>query len=222
MRWKSYALRMSWAYLILLFGFVIAAVVVGFFGGRYVERGTIAAQSARLAMAVGALQSGDNRAALSSLKPMAHAGDPKAQYWLADMYENGLGVPPDMAAAISLLDQSAQHGFVPAEQRLGELYLYGNQTLQDFGRARTWLHDAAVAGDGAAQRELGQIYALGLGVPVDIPKAYGWYENAVLAGDGLAAHLRDDLVSRMSPSDMVKGEQLARNIAAQIKRPKAA
>lgn len=222
MRSKSYALRMSWAYLILLFGFVTAAVVVGFFGGRYVEHGTIAARSARLAMAVGALQSGDNRAALSSLKPMAHAGDPKAQYWLADMYENGLGVPPDMAAAISLLDQSAQHGFVPAEQRLGELYLYGDQTLQDFGRARTWLHDAAVAGDGAAQRELGQIYALGLGVPVDIPKAYGWYENAVLAGDGLAAHLRDDLVSRMSPGDMVKGEQLARNIAAQIKPPKAA
>lgn len=222
MNTRTSALRMGWPYLLLLLGFILAAVVVGFFSGRYVERGSIAAQSARLALAVTALQSGRNQAALSSLKPLAHAGDAKAQYWLADMYENGLGVKPDMGAAISLLDSSAQHGFVPAEQRLGELYLYGDQTLQDFGKARAWLHDAAVAGDGAAQRELGQIYALGLGVPVDIPKAYGWYENAVLAGDGLAAHLRDDLVSRMSPGDMVKGEQIARNIAAKIKPQKAA
>lgn len=222
MKSKTYALRLSWAYLLLLFSFVAAAVVVGFFGGRYVERGSMAAQSARLATAIEALQSGHDQAALSSLTPLAHAGDAKAQYWLADIYENGLGVKPDMAAAISLLDTSAQHGFVPAEQRLGELYLYGDQTLQDFGKARTWLHDAAVAGDGAAQRELGQIYALGLGVPVDVPRAYGWYENAVLAGDGLAPHLRDDLVSRMSPGDMVKGEQIARNIAAEIKPPKAA
>jgi TPR repeat protein len=197
--------------------FITAAVIAGFIGGRYFERGRFNASSARLAVAVEALHTGEDGAALSMLIPLADAGNPKAQYWLADMYENGLGVKTDMTAAIAWLKKSAGHGFVPAEQRLGELYLYGDQTLQDFGRARTWLQDAALAGDGAAQRELGQIYALGLGVPVDIETAYGWYENAVIHGDGMAVHLRDDLVSRMSPNDITKGEQIAKNLAVEIK-----
>ena len=201
---------------------IVMAVVVGFFGGRYFESGAFAARSARLADAVQALQTGHDQAALSALIPLADAGDPKAQYWLADMYENGLGVRPDMTAAIAWLDKSAHRDFIPAEQRLGELYLYGNRTLQDFGRARTWLTRAAMAGDGAAERELGQVYALGLGVPPDIPKAYAWYENGVLNGDGMAAHLRDDLVSRMSPGDIAKGEQIAKNLASEIKPSKAA
>lgn len=208
--------------LILLAGFIVASVAAAFFGGRYVERGRFNATSARLAVGVEALQSGEDGAALSTLTPLADAGNPKAQYWLADMYEHGLGVKTDMTAAIAWLDKSAGHGFVPAEQRLGELYLYGDETLQDFSRARTWLQQAALAGDGAAQRDLGQIYALGLGVPANNPEAYGWYENAVIHGDGMAAHLRDDLVSRMSPNDITKGEQIAKTLAAEIKPSQAA
>lgn len=209
---------MSPAQLAVLIGFIVTvAVVAGFFGGRYFERDRFNASSARLTVAVEALHSGNDHAALSMLIPLADAGDPKAQYWLADMYENGLGVKADMTAAMAWLGKSAVHGFVPAERRLGELYLDGDETLQDFGRARTWLHEAALAGDGAAQRELGQIYALGLGVPVNMPKAYGWYENAVIHDDGMAAHLRDDLVSRMSPDAIAKGEQIARNLSAEIK-----
>jgi TPR repeat protein len=79
------------------------------------------------------------------------------------------------------------------------------------------LHKAAVAGSSEAQRELGQIYALGLGLTADIPAAYAWYENAAVNGDGLAKHMRNDILTRMSPAEIDKGEQDAKGIAADIK-----
>jgi TPR repeat protein len=178
------------------------------------------APQSKLADAVQDFRSGYDKAALALLKPLADEGQPKAQYWLADMYENGLGVTKNLLTARDLLEKSAAQSFVPAEERLGDLYLHGNETLQDFGKAQSWLHTAAIAGDSDAQRQLGQIFALGLGVPRDLPEAYGWYENAVLGGDGMASHLRDDLVARMAPPEIAKGEQDAKNIAAQIKPAK--
>jgi TPR repeat protein len=56
---------------------------------------------------------------------------------------------------------------------------------------------------------LGQIFALGL-VSRDPAQAYGWYENAVIHGDGLAQHMRDDLVTRMSPEEIANGERVRR------------
>jgi TPR repeat protein len=99
--------------------------------------------------------------------------------------------------------------------------LRGNETLQNFGKAQTWLHKAAVAGDAVAQRELGQIYALGLGVAADRAEAYAWYENATLNGDGLAKPMRDDILTRMSPAEIDKGEQDAKDVAADIKPVKS-
>ncbi|MCB2099525.1 MAG: sel1 repeat family protein [Rhodobacterales bacterium] len=42
----------------------------------------------------------DYPTALAELRPAAEAGDPRAQYWLADMYRFGLGGPTDHAAAL--------------------------------------------------------------------------------------------------------------------------
>jgi len=207
--------------LVAFFVIVVAAATTAFFSGRYVERSKAVSQQQQIGIALRAFRSGYDHAALALLKPLASEGNPQAQYWLADMYQNGMAVKADGAAARDLLEKSAAQGFVPAERRLGELYLQGTQILQNYGKAQTWLHSAAVAGDAAAQRELGQIFALGLGVPRDLSEAYGWYENAVLNGDGLAEHLRDDLVTRMSPAQIIKGEQISRDIAAQIKPGKS-
>jgi TPR repeat protein len=206
--------------LILLAVFAIAALVVGYFGGQTVERGRSDSPQTKLQLALQAFRSGYDQAALSMLTPLADEGNAKAQYWLADIYENGLGVKQDMKGALVLLQKSAALGFVPAERHLGELYLQGNETLQDFGQAQTWLHKAAIAGDGIAQRQLGHIFALGLGVTRDLPQAYGWYENAVLSGDGLARPMREDILSRMSPTDVAKAEQIAKHTANEIKPAK--
>lgn len=214
--------RMHGLKLIGLGCFLVAAVVAGFLGGRYIERGTHSAVESQLETAVQAFRAGDDQTAVSLLAPLARDGNPNAQYWLADLYENGLGVKPDMTAALDLLEKSAAQGFVPAETRLGEVYLRGNETLQDFAKARLWLRRAAVAGDSAAQRELGYVFALGLGVPRDPAEAYGWYENAVLHGDRQAMRLRDRMVTDMSPADIGKGAQIAKDLAAEIKGEQAA
>jgi len=203
-----------------LMGFVGVALVAGLYGGQYIERSRTVTPQTKVQHALQALESGYDKNALAILKPLADAGNPKAQYWLADIYENGLGVKSDMTTSVALLEKSAAQGFLPAERHLGGLYLKGNETLQNFGKAQTWLHKAAVSGSGEAQRELGHIYALGLGVAADRPEAYAWYENAALSGDGLAKYMRDDILTRMSPAEIAKGEQDARDVAGDIKSAK--
>jgi TPR repeat protein len=216
----QHLLSMRWSNFWLV-SLVAALMVASLLAGRYLERSRAMPPEAKLQIALQAFRSGYDQTALSILTPLADEGNPKAQYWLADIYENGLGVKPDTAKALPLLEKSAAQGFVPAQRRLGELYLRGNETLQDFGKAQTWLRKGATAGDAEAQRMLGQMFALGLGVTQDRPQAYGWYENAALGGDGLAKHLRDDLLRNMSPAEMTKGEQIAKDIAAEIKPAKS-
>ncbi len=202
-------------------GVVAAGLMVGLFGGRYMEKSRPMTADEKLQIALQAFRSGYDDTALSILTPLAKEGNAKAQYWLADVYsDEDTGSKPDVAKAQALLEKSAAQGFVPAERRLGELYLRGTETFQDFGKAQSWLHKAATAGDANAQEQLGHIYALGLGVPQDISQAYGWYENSALRGDGLADRLRDDLLKRMSPAEIDKGEQTAKDIAASIKPAK--
>lgn len=197
-------------------GIMVVMLVAGYFGGKYFEHDRPLTPRTKLQVAVEAFKSGYDQTAIPLLTTLANEGNPNAQYWLADIDENGLGVKRDIKGAVGLLEKSAAQGFVPAERHLGELYLRGNETLQNFVKAQSWLTKAADIGDGVAQREVGDIFALGLGVMRDLPTAYGWYENATLAGDGLAKHLRNELVMRMSPTDIAKGEQLAKNIASGI------
>jgi TPR repeat protein len=205
--------------IVLVVGLALAGV--GFLSGQHLERNQPVTPQAKLQDAMQAFRSGYDNAALTLLKPLADEGNPKAQYWLADIYENGVGVKPDKAMAIALLEKSAAQGFVPAEGHLGELHLRGNETLQDFGKAQSWLHKAAIAGDTRSQWMLGHIFALGLGVPADPAQAYGWYENAALNGDGLAKRMRDDILTHMSPAEIAKGEQDAKDIATEIKPTKS-
>jgi TPR repeat protein len=197
--------------------FVAIAVIAALFAGAYWDRAPPVTPQMRLQYAVQQLRDGYDQTANPMLKPLADEGNPKAQYWLLDIYENGLGVPADKATSVALLEKSAAQGFEPAERHFGGLYLRRNETLQDFGKAQKWLRAAAIAGDGDAQRELGQMFALGPGVPRSLPEAYAWYENASLSGDGLAKHLRGDILTRMSPADIATGEQRAREIAAETK-----
>jgi len=48
----------------------------------------------------------------------AQAGDPDAQYNLAYIYENELGVPRDEAKALELYQQAADHGHSAAQSNL--------------------------------------------------------------------------------------------------------
>lgn len=55
---------------------------------------------------------------ISQLQREARAGDPDAQYELAYLYENGLGVPKDETKALDLYQQAADQGHPTAQANL--------------------------------------------------------------------------------------------------------
>ncbi|MGZ4953468.1 MAG: tetratricopeptide repeat protein [Methylobacter sp.] len=55
---------------------------------------------------------------ISQWRREAKAGDPDAQYNLAYIYENGLGVPKDEAKALELYQQAANQGHSAAQSNL--------------------------------------------------------------------------------------------------------
>ena len=60
----------------------------------------------------------DEIAQLPQLQREAQEGDPDAQYTLAYMYENGLGVPKNEAKALELYQQAADQGHSAAQANL--------------------------------------------------------------------------------------------------------
>lgn len=55
---------------------------------------------------------------IAKLQKEAQAGDPDAQYNLAYLYENGLGVPKNEAKALELYQQAADQGHSAAQNNL--------------------------------------------------------------------------------------------------------
>ncbi|MEE7627255.1 SEL1-like repeat protein [Methylobacter sp. Wu8] len=55
---------------------------------------------------------------IAQLQREAQAGDPDAQYNLAYLYENGLGVPKNEVKALDLYQQAADHGHSAAQNNL--------------------------------------------------------------------------------------------------------
>ncbi len=59
--------------------------------------------------------------AIAKLQRAAQAGDSDAQYHLAYLYENGLGVTKDEAKALELYEQAANQGHPSAKDNLDTL-----------------------------------------------------------------------------------------------------
>lgn len=194
---------------------LLAAVAAYTFGNRITQAAADNPQ-VRLAAAQKDLAAGDGAAALALFKPLAKSGNALADYGLADIYANGIGVPRDEAKSIDYMTKAADKGLIQAEASLGRLYAAGDQTVQDFGKAQIWLNKAALQGDAASERRLGRLYEQGLGVTRDPIKAYAWYENAVLHGDVQAKRLRDHLVAQLAPAQLAKAETRAKTLDSQI------
>jgi TPR repeat protein len=203
----------------LLFLLVILIALAGYWVGSHFEREKLQDPAVRLEVALQALREGYDNTALRLFTPLANAGNVTAQYWLADLYEHGLGAERDPQKAIGLLTKSAGQGFVPAAARLGEIYLYGRLVLQDLQLAREWLSRAAMAGDDIAQYELSQIYERGLGVPADPVEAYAWAAVAATRGNALAQRERDRILASLSPEELARGEARAKEIVRPVASP---
>src|SRR2546423_42408 len=120
---------------------------------------------------------------LASLRDAAAAGDPTAQFTLANHYFRGLGVSQDFDQALSLYRQAADQGFAAAQNRLGAMYEYGLAVPQSYGRAMTAYRMAAVQGHALAQYNLAMLYESGKGGRLDYAQALDWFRKAADQGE---------------------------------------
>src|SRR5690606_13535707 len=115
-----------------------------------------------------ALEGGDYETALSHLLPLAQAGDPRAQFYLGRMNEDGFGVPRNEAEAALWFQKSAEKGHAGAQFKLGRMYETGVGVLPDVNKAALWYRKAAESGHAQAQYFLAKYLYDGIAGPIDV------------------------------------------------------
>jgi TPR repeat protein len=93
---------------------------------------------------------------------------------------------------------------------------------QDDAEAVKWFRKAAEQGHAKVQYNLGVIYEMGRGVAGDDVAAYAWYSAAAASGHNKARKNRDRIKGKLTPSELEKGEAMAREIFERIEKEKAA
>jgi len=101
------------------------------------------AQAASLGAGIAAYDHQNFNAAAAILRPLALAGDPRAQSYLGYMYATGRGVPQNYNVAAYWYFRAANQGETTAQYMLGLLYDKGDGVQQDVIKAHMWLDLAA-------------------------------------------------------------------------------
>lgn len=125
-----------------------------------------------------AYRRGEYATALTLLRPLAERGDPPAQYYLGLMYQDGKGLPEDLAQALGWYRRAADRNLPSAQKNLADLYYLGKGVARDYAAAANWYRKAAEAGHSEAQFMIGHMYHKGYGVPQDRAEAAKWYRTA--------------------------------------------
>ena len=89
----------------------------------------------------------------------ARVGVADAQYEVALMYANGIGVPPNIEQAVYWLQQAATRGLSSAQYLLGTRYESGIGVSANLNSAVLWLVRAAEQGHSKAMYRLARLYA---------------------------------------------------------------
>lgn len=144
----------------------------------------VPAEGAALDPARQALAQKNYAKALTLATPLAKAGDPAANHLIGYLYENGLGVRPDIGAALRYYGDAAIAGDVNAQLALGVLAYEGDGVYPDYERAVGWFRLAAAQGDPRADVRLGILYAEGVGVKQSSVAAAHHFAKAAAKGDG--------------------------------------
>ncbi len=137
----------------------------------------------------------------------AAAGDPRAQFALAIMYDTGDGVPHDFPKALMWFRRAAEGGYDVAEAKLGLMYLVGWAVERDPEEAARWYRKAADQGNTIAQARLAQLYADGVGLRRSLVEASLWARLAGRQGDAQAAWLAARFAERMSREEIRQVER---------------
>ena len=139
---------------------------------------------------------GDHEGAAEQWQALASQGDTRAQYRLAKMFEEGVGVRKDDRAALRWYRQAAELGSVEARYELALMYSLGRGVRQDSSRAAYWYGLLAEEGHISAQYLLAGMYEQGDGVERSVHRALHWYRQAAAQGHVRAQMKLGDAYSR--------------------------
>lgn len=106
-----------------------------------------------------------------TLVQRAEAGDPDAQFHLANRYESGRGVERNGTEAIRWYLAAAQQGNAEAQNSLGSI----RQAQKKFEEAGEWFTKASNQGHALATNNLAYLHDLGLGYPQNRQEAHRLY-----------------------------------------------
>ena len=145
---------------------------------------------------------------------LAEQGDVEAQYNLGVLYGSGQGIIQDYKQALKWYRKSAEQGYDRAQYNLALVYANGHGVTQDYKQAVQWYRKAAEQGMAQAQYNLALMYANGQGVTQDYVLAHMWWDIAASSGNKNATTNRDIVAKEMSPSQIEKAQDMAREWTA--------
>ncbi len=156
-----------------------------------------------------AARAGDMQAAWDIWKPLADAGDARAQSNIGVMYDGGDVVDEDDAEAVRWFMLSAEGGFSTGQFNLANMYKDGAGVAQNQTLAHRWYQAAARQGHPQAQMALMQALYFGNGVSQDNAKAYMWMMIAAQAGYEPAVDNLADFEARIGKAAVARGREMA-------------
>src|SRR6516165_9606818 len=127
-------------------------------------------------------------AGLAHMRKAAEGNLPDALYYMAVIYERGIGVLTDLEQAAEFYGNAAQSGVNNARAKYGFMLLNGIGVKQNKLEGETWLRRAALAGDPEAALIVANIYVRGEGdLPPSFAEAAQWFRLAAEGGSKNAA-----------------------------------
>lgn len=137
----------------------------------------------------------DRASYATSLKvwlPEAKSGDPKAQTYVGEMFEQGLGTTPDYETAVAWYRKAAEQGYERAQMNLGSMYERGLGVEKDEVEALNWYRKAT--GMGADELVSADEYA-------ELEEEASGLREALAASQAEVARLRENLKSSLQELD---------------------
>lgn len=106
----------------------------------YLQKAADAGQAeAQLKLAQDLMKNPDQQAQAFNYLQQAAVEKPAAQNLLAELYEHGIAIDPDLAQALDYYLQAAAGANPDAYANLGRMYLYGHGVERNIGVAKAWL-----------------------------------------------------------------------------------
>ncbi|SFJ56650.1 peptidoglycan-binding protein [Caulobacter sp. UNC279MFTsu5.1] len=161
-----------------------------------------------------------DRTGLESLRKAANLGLPRAQFYLAKMYEVGEGgVKKDLAEARRWTERAATAGEARAMHNLALYYYKGEGGERNSTKAASWFRKASDLGLVDSQFNLAQLYEGGWGVSQNPTEAYKWYLIAARSGDTASRARAMALRSQLTAEGQRIAERSASGFRSQAAAP---